>query len=78
MKVLLRDNVSSRYLAASGVWTGDREQACDFHFTAEAVRRAIELGADNLEIICSFGEPRYDLVLEVGDVAPSPSPWLLI
>lgn len=65
MRVLLRDAGSKEYFCGSG-WTVDPLQAIDFRHTYAAVTAASTLDRPWLEIVLSFEDPMYDLVLPAG------------
>ena len=70
MKVFLRNTQTGWYYQEPSKWTPDLDAACDLEQVARAVEQIFEAHLDNVEILLSYDEPRYDLVLPV---PPSPS-----
>ena len=70
MKVFIRDTQTGWYYQEPSKWTADQGAACDLGQVARAVERIFEAHLENVEILLSYDEPKYDLVLPV---PPSPS-----
>jgi hypothetical protein len=70
MKVFIRNTQTGWYYQESSKWTPSPEDACDVGHVARAIERIFEAHLENVEILLSYDEPRYDLVLPV---PPSPS-----
>lgn len=70
MKVFIRDTQTGWYYQEPSKWAPDQASACDLGQVARAVERIFEAHLENVEILLSYDEPRYDLVLPV---PPSPS-----
>ena len=70
MKVFIRNTQTGWYFKEPSEWTPDQGAACDLGQVARAVERIFEARLENVEILLSYHEPRYDLVLQV---PPSPS-----
>jgi hypothetical protein len=70
MKVFIRNTQNGWYFQEPSKWTPDQEAAYDLRQVARAVERIFEDHLENVEILLSYDEPRYDLVLPV---PPSPS-----
>jgi hypothetical protein len=70
MKVYIRNTQTGWYYQEPSKWTPDQAVACDLEQVARAVERIFEAHLENVEILLSYDEPRYDLVLPV---PPSPS-----
>ena len=70
MKVFIRNAQTGWYYQEPSKWTPDQGAACDLAQVARAVERIFEAHLENVEILLSYDEPRYDLVLPV---PPSPS-----
>ena len=70
MKVFIRNTQNGWYYQEPSKWTPDLEGACDLGQVARAVERIFEAHLENVEILLSYDEPRYDLILPV---PPSPS-----
>jgi hypothetical protein len=70
MKVFIRNTQTGWYYQEPSKWTPDQGAACDLQQVARAVERIFEAHLENVEILLSYDEPRYDLVLSV---PPSPS-----
>lgn len=65
MKVFLRDTQTRWFYQGPSQWTADQEAALDLQQVARAVERIFEAHLENVEILLSYDEPRYDLVLPV-------------
>ncbi len=72
MKVFLRDTQTRWFYQGPSQWTADQEAALDLQQVARAVERIFEAHLENVEILLSYDEPRYDMVLPV---PASPSRW---
>jgi len=70
MKVFIRNTQTGWYFKEPSTWTPDHDEACDIGQVARAVERIFEAHLENVEILLSYDEPRYDLILPV---PPSPS-----
>jgi hypothetical protein len=70
MKVFIRNTQTGWFFQEPSKWTPDQGAACDLGQVARAVERIFEAHLENVEILLSYDEPRYDLVLPV---PPSPS-----
>jgi hypothetical protein len=70
MKVFIRNTETGWYYQEPSKWTPDQGVAYDLGQVARAVERIFEAHLENVEILLSYDEPRYDLVLPV---PPSPS-----
>lgn len=70
MKVFIRNTQTGWYYQEPSKWTPDQNAAWDVGQVARAVERIFEAHLENVEILLSYDEPRYDLVLPV---PPSPS-----
>lgn len=70
MKVFIRNTQTGWYYQDPSKWTPEQEAACDLGQVAKAVERIFEAHLGNVEILLSYDEPRYDLILPV---PPSPS-----
>ena len=65
MKVFIRDTQTGWYYQEPSKWTPDQEAAWDLGQVARAVERIFEAHLENVEILLSYDDPRYDLVLAV-------------
>jgi len=71
MRVLVRNVATKRYFKEPGHWSAKKEQAHDFQTTSHALSDARTIRtADRLEVVFSFGEDKYDIVLPVGALGP--------
>ena len=70
MKVFIRNTQTGWYFQEPAQWIPDQGPASDLGQVARAVERIFEAHLENVEILLSYDEPRYDLVLPV---PPSPS-----
>ena len=70
MTVFLRSTQTGWYYQGPSKWTPERAEAKDLAQTARAVELIFEAHLENVEILLSYDNPRYDLVLPV---PPSPS-----
>jgi hypothetical protein len=81
MKVFLRSTQTGWYYAGPSQWTPESRAAQDLAQTARAVALVFEARLENVEILLSYDNPRYDLVLPVpasaareGPAGPSQTP----
>jgi len=80
MKVLLRHAKTGWYYQEPSKWTPLQEEAFDLEGLPRAVKLALDARFDNVEVLLSFDDPRFNLVLPVTrpspppDAPPSPSP----
>lgn len=65
MKVFIRHTQTGWYYQEPSKWTPDQGAACDLGQVARAVEQIFEAHLENVEILLSYDEPRYDLVLPV-------------
>jgi hypothetical protein len=70
MKVFLRNTQTGWFYQGPSQWTPDQATALNLEQVARAVSRIFETHLENVEILLSYDDPRYDLVLPV---PPSPS-----
>jgi hypothetical protein len=70
MKVFIRNAKNGWYYQEPSNWTPDQVAASDLGQVARAVERIFQARLEDVEILLSYDEPRYDLVLPV---PPSPS-----
>ncbi len=70
MKVFIRSTKTGWYYQEPAKWTADQKAAHDLEQVARAVERIFQDHLEDVEILLSYDEPRYDLVLPV---PPSPS-----
>jgi hypothetical protein len=70
MKVFIRSTKNGWYYQEPSNWTPEQEAASDLEQVARAVERIFQARLEDVEILLSYDEPRYDLVLPV---PPSPS-----
>jgi hypothetical protein len=65
MKVFIRNTKTGWYYQVPSHWTPDQQAACDLEQVARAVEKIFEDRLENVEILLSYDEPRYDLILSV-------------
>ena len=65
MKVFLRNTQTGWFYQGPSQWTPEQGTACDLGQVARAVERIFEAHLENVEILLSYDDPRYDLVLAV-------------
>jgi hypothetical protein len=70
MKVFIRNTQTGLFYQGPSKWTPEQGAACDLRQVAQAVEQIFKAHLENVEILLSYDEPRYDLVLAV---PPSPS-----
>jgi hypothetical protein len=70
MKVFIRNTQTGWFYQEPSQWTPDQATASDLGQVARAVEQIFADRLENVEILLSYDEPRYDLVLAV---PPSPS-----
>ena len=70
MKVFLRNTQTGWFYQGPSQWTPEQAAALNLEQVARAVARIFETHLENVEILLSYDDPHYDLVLPV---PPSPS-----
>ena len=65
MKVFLRSTKTGWYYQGPSQWTPEQGAALDLEQVTRAVERIFEVHLENVEILLSYDDPRYDLVLAV-------------
>jgi len=65
MKVFLRDTQTGWFYQGPSQWTSEQRAALDLGQVARAVERIFEAHLEKVEILLSYDEPQYDLVLPV-------------
>ena len=63
MKVFLRKTGTDEYYKTWAEWTLELEEAHNFGTSAQAVAVASSQGIRGCEVVLSFGDPAYDVVL---------------
>jgi hypothetical protein len=63
MRALIRHLKSGLFYAGNGRWAAKREKACDFGSTFRALSFAGDKHLRGVEVVMTFGEPKYDLTL---------------
>ena len=76
MKVFIRSTKNGWYYQEPSNWTPDQGAASDLKQVARAVEHIFHTRLEDVEILLSYDEPRYDLVLPVppSPSQPAPSP----
>jgi hypothetical protein len=69
MRVLIRQRSSSTFLADKQSWVRGRDHALDFVSSVMALDVATRLDLKDVEIVLDFGDPRSDVILNVGESA---------
>jgi hypothetical protein len=65
MKVYLRNTQTGWFYEGPSKWTPDQATALNLEQVARAVAHIFETHLENVEILLSYDDPRYDLVLPV-------------
>jgi hypothetical protein len=65
MKVFIRRTKNGWYYQEPAKWTPDQKEAHDLKQVARAVEKIFQDRLEDVEILLSYDEPRYDLVLPV-------------
>ena len=73
MKVFLRNTKTGWFYQGPSRWTPEQAVALDLVQVARAVERIFEAHLEDVEILLSYEDPRYDLVLPV-PASPSRHP----
>ncbi len=60
-RIILQDRKSRRYFKKLGEWTAEIQEANDFKEVISALEFAHRIGHRELDILMTFGEPRYDV-----------------
>ena len=76
MKVLLRSIKTGLYYQEKSKWTPDQSAAHDFETTTRAVELVFASRLENVEMLLTSFDPRFDLVLPIkGSSSPAdPAP----
>lgn len=61
--IVLQNRESQLYLKGEGLWTSTVEEAAQFEHIADASAFARTTKLSILDIVMSFGDPRYDVRL---------------
>ena len=72
MKVLLRDSQTGLYYQEPSKWTAEQDAALDLHRMSRAVALAFEAHLENVEVLLSFDDPQFDLVMPITRQPPPP------
>ena len=72
MRTLLQNRITRMYFAGSSEWTGDSNEAFDFHNTEVAAEFVQEetLESDLMDIVIIFDNSRYNAVIPAADRLP--------
>ena len=65
MKVFLRNTLTHHYYQGSFSWTPNQEEALDLKQTSRAVELVFDSRLENVEVLLSYDDPRYNIVLPV-------------
>ena len=65
--MLLRNGETGLYFQTPDKWTTAPQCALVFESSAHAIKTVIELRLQNMEIVLSFGNPAYDVMLPVAN-----------
>ena len=63
--VVLKDISTGEYFAGAGLWAREEDRALNFPSSLRALEFASQAGRDFLEVVMSFGDPVYDVRLQV-------------
>ncbi len=74
MKVFLRNTQTGWYYQGPSKWTPEQAEAEDLAQIARAVERIFATHLENVEILLSYEDPRYDLILPVPPTPSQPDP----
>ncbi len=73
MRVLLQQTASGLWWAGPGVWVPEKKSARAFGGTVEAMDFCQAQGLRHVQIVLSFPDPRWDIVLRLmADGQPPP------
>jgi hypothetical protein len=64
MSVFLRSGRTGMYFVAAGCWVGNRESCTQFSSPKSALDCAAVERLANFEVVVSYDNPRYELVLK--------------
>jgi hypothetical protein len=65
MKVLLRNTKTNQYYQSPSNWTPDEQEALDLKQTSRAVELVFDARLQHVEVLLSYEDPRYNIVLPV-------------
>jgi hypothetical protein len=63
MKVVLRNEQNGLYFQSPTQWAPTPTDALDFLGTGQALQAAEDSRLENVQVVLSFGDPKYDIVL---------------
>ena len=66
LKVFLRNRDTGLFFQSLDKWTTAPQRALRFASSARAMKAVSDLHLQNMEIVLSFGNPAYDVMLPVG------------
>jgi hypothetical protein len=70
MRIILQNRQSRLYYKCGSEWTAEIDKAMDFHQVVFAIDYARSVLACNLDVLMYFGNPKYDVRLNVpGQIA---------
>jgi hypothetical protein len=70
MRIILQNRQSRLYYKYGSEWTAEIDKATDFHQVVFAIDYARSVLACNLDVLMCFGDPKYDVRLNVpGQIA---------
>jgi hypothetical protein len=64
-RILIQDSSTMRFLRDGKAWTDSIEDADSFLNSSEAVLKCLKLKLDGVQVLITFGQRRYDLVLPI-------------
>jgi hypothetical protein len=65
MRIFLQDRQSRLYLKSGSEWTAAMNKAASFRMVVSALDYALAVKAPHLDVLMHFGDPKYDVRLNV-------------
>jgi hypothetical protein len=67
MRVLVQNGDTGLFLKSDKLWTNQAVEARDFGSSLDAIQQVIDLHLRNPDIVLSFGDPKLDLKISLGN-----------
>ena len=73
-RILIQDSRTKKLLREGMAWTDSLDDADSFPTSGEAVLQCLKLKLDGVQVLITFGQRRYDLILPIQARGDSRSP----
>lgn len=72
-RILIQDCSTKKFLRDGKNWTESLDEADRFSNSGQALLKCLKLKLNGVQVLITFGQRRYDLVLPIQDSRPSHS-----